>query len=131
MKRRTPVLWERATGYNVEDRFGNRWIDWSSCVLVANAGHGHPAVCDRVREVLERPLLASYVFAHEGRAELCERLAALAPRELDKVFLLTTGSEAVECAIKIMRANGRKDDPERKVVVSFCGGFHGRTLGSQ
>ena len=126
-----PVLWERATGYNVEDRFGNRWIDWSSCVLVANAGHGHPAVCDRVREVLERPLLASYVFAHEGRAELCERLAALAPRELDKVFLLTTGSEAVECAIKIMRANGRKDDPERKVVVSFRGGFHGRTLGSQ
>ena len=126
-----PVLWDRAVGYNVEDRFGNRWIDWSSCVLVANVGHGHPAVQGRVREVLEKPLLASYVFAHEGRAEFCERLAALAPQGLDRVFLLTTGSEAVECAIKVMRANGRKDDPGRKVIVSFCGGFHGRTLGSQ
>lgn len=126
-----PVLWDRATGYNVEDRFGNRWIDWSSCVLVANAGHGHPAVLERVREVLEKPLLASYVFAHEGRAELCERLAALAPQGLDKVFLLTTGSEAVECAIKVMRANGRQNDSARKVIVSFRGGFHGRTLGSQ
>jgi 4-aminobutyrate aminotransferase/(S)-3-amino-2-methylpropionate transaminase len=126
-----PVLWDRAEGYNVEDRFGNRWIDWSSCVLVANAGHAHPLVRERVREALEKPLMSTYVFAHEGRAGLCERLAALAPEGLGKVFLLTTGSEAVECAIKIMRAAGRRLDSERKVIISFRGGFHGRTLGSQ
>ncbi|MEC7923157.1 MAG: aminotransferase class III-fold pyridoxal phosphate-dependent enzyme [Planctomycetota bacterium] len=126
-----PVLWDRAVGYNVEDAFGNRWMDWSSCVLVANAGHGHPLVQERVGEILQKPLLASFVFAHEARAELCERLAALAPGGLDKVFLLTTGSEAVECAIKFMRARGRQSDPGRKVIVSFRGGFHGRTLGSQ
>ena len=114
-----PVLWDRADQHRVgqydpvEDRFGNRWIDWSSCVLVANAGHGNPVVQERVRDVLERPLLASFVFAHEGRAELCERLAAVSPSGLDQVFLLTTGSEAVECAIKFMPANGRKSDPGR------------------
>ncbi len=126
-----PVLWDRAEGYSVEDRFGNRWIDWSSCVLVANAGHAPPAVQARVREAIEKPLMSTFVFAHEGRAELCERLAALAPKGLGKVFLLTTGSEAVECSIKIMRAAGRRLDPARKVIVSFGGGFHGRTLGSQ
>jgi 4-aminobutyrate aminotransferase/(S)-3-amino-2-methylpropionate transaminase len=126
-----PVLWDHARGYSVYDRFGNRWIDWSSCVLVANAGHAHPRVEERIRRLLERSQLATYVFAHEERAELAERLAALAPPGLDRVFLLTTGSEAVECTIKLARSWGRRSDLEKKVIVSFQGGFHGRTLGSQ
>ena len=65
-----PVLWDRAEGCSVEDRFGNRWIDWSSCVLVANAGHAPAAVQARVREAIEKPLMSTFVFAHEGRAEL-------------------------------------------------------------
>ena len=126
-----PVLWDRAHGYQVEDRFGNRWIDWSSCVLVANAGHGHPTVTARIEALTSRPLLSTYVFAHEGRAELCERLAAMAPDGLDRVYLLTTGSEAIECAIKLMRTWGRRTNDGKKVIVSFSGSFHGRTLGSQ
>lgn len=126
-----PILWDRGEGAVVHDRFGNRWIDWSSCVLVANAGHSHPRIVERIRRLLDRGRLATYVFAHEERAELVERLVRLAPPGLDRVFLLTTGSEAVECAIKLMRTHGLRQDPLKKVIVSFRGGFHGRTLGAQ
>ncbi len=126
-----PVLWDRAEGHTVADRFGNRWIDWSSCVLVANVGHAHPRVIERLQALLDGKLLSTYVFVHEGRAELTERLAAIAPDGLDRVFLVTTGSEAVECTIKLMRTWGRSLDPAKRLIVSFGGGFHGRTLGSQ
>ncbi len=131
MSGQPPILWDHAEGYNVHDRFGNRWIDFSSCVLVANIGHGHPRVIERLREMLDRRQLATYVFAHEERAELVEKLVGLAPEGLEKVYLLTTGSEAVECAIKLARTWGRRENPDKSVVVSFRGGFHGRTLGSQ
>jgi len=124
-----PVLWHRAVGSSVEDRFGNRWIDFSSCVLVANAGHAHPKVVARIRELLDRGHLAAYVFPHEERAALVEKLAGIAPPGLGSVFLLTTGSEAVECAIKLVRAWGLRSG--RDIIVSFSGGFHGRTMGSQ
>lgn len=133
-----PILWDHAEGATVLDRFGNRWIDWSSCVLVANVGHSHPRVVERVRALVDRHQLATYVFAHEERAELTARLADLAPEGLDRVFLLTTGSEAVECTIKLMRTWGLRQGPDdappearKMVIVSFQGAFHGRTLGSQ
>ncbi len=126
-----PVLWDHAEGAYVYDRFGNRWIDWSSCVLVANAGHSHPRIVERVKDLIARRQLATYVFAHEERAALVERLVKVAPAGLDKVFLVTTGSEAVESTIKLASSWGRRHRPDKKVVVSFEGGFHGRTLGSQ
>jgi 4-aminobutyrate aminotransferase / (S)-3-amino-2-methylpropionate transaminase / 5-aminovalerate transaminase len=66
------------------------------------------------------------------RARLVERLSGLLPEKLKKIFLLTTGSEAVECAIKLCRTHGvRKSGPHKNVIVSFEKAFHGRTLGSQ
>lgn len=126
-----PVLWDHGEGATVCDRFGNRWIDWSSCVLVANAGHGHPRIVERIRRLLDRGQLATYIFAHEERAELVEKLVAISPPGLERVFLLTTGSEAVECAIKLMRTWGGRLHPDKRTIVSFQGGFHGRTLGAQ
>ena len=131
MQCQPPLLWDHAEGAIVHDPFGNRWIDWSSCVLVANAGHAHPKIHERVASLVDRRQLATYVFAHTDRVELVERLAAVAPDGLDKVFLLTTGSEAVENTVKLMRAWGRNQHPDKRTIVSFYGGFHGRTLGSQ
>jgi 4-aminobutyrate aminotransferase-like enzyme len=131
MSGQPPILWDHAEGATVGDRFGNRWIDFSSCVLVANAGHAHPRVVERLRSLIDRKHLAAYVFPHAERAELVAKLAAIAPPGLDCVFLLTTGSEAVECVIKLIRTWGRRIHAGKKVIVSFAGGFHGRTLGSQ
>ncbi|HET8550047.1 MAG TPA: aminotransferase class III-fold pyridoxal phosphate-dependent enzyme, partial [Bryobacteraceae bacterium] len=76
--------------------------------------------------------LANYCFPSEIRAEFVERLASLCPEPLKKVFLLTTGSEAVECAIKLCRTHGtRVGGRDKHVIVSYEKAFHGRTLGSQ
>jgi len=126
-----PVVWDRAEGCQVFDRWGNAWLDWSSGVLVANAGHSHPRIRAAVREELERGLLFSYCFITDVRTRLAERLIELTPPGLDRVFFLTTGSETTENAIKLARTRGRNIRPEKLVVVSFEGAFHGRTMGAQ
>ena len=74
-----PIVWDKAEDFIVSDRWGNRWIDWSSGVLITNAGHGRKEIRDALREVIDRGLLASYVFVHEKRARLAEMLRALSP----------------------------------------------------
>ena len=128
-----PIIWDKAEGFIVEDKWGNRWIDWSAGVLIANSGHGRKEVRDALKEVIDKPLLSTYVFVHEKRAELTEMLINLAPKpEEYSVFLLSTGSEAVENAIKLARTYAiEKHGTEKRYIVSFKNAFHGRTLGSQ
>ena len=127
-----PVVWDRAEGFQVFDKYGNRWIDWSSGVLITNAGHGRQEIIDAVSQQAHSHLLTNYCFPSEIRARLVERLAGLLPEPLKKIFLLTTGSETVECAIKLCRTHGVKAGGRAKhIIVSFVDAFHGRTLGSQ
>ncbi len=127
-----PVVWDRAEGIQVFDRWGNRWLDWSSGVLVANAGHTHPKVQQAVLDQVGHGLMHNYCFPSEIRAELAAALNRVAPEGLDKTFLLTTGSEAVECALKLARTHGKQIGGNDKItLVTFHNAFHGRTLGSQ
>ena len=127
-----PVVWDRAEGFQVFDAWGNCWIDWSSGILVANAGHGRQEICDAIAAQAAGKLLTNYCFPTEIRARLVERLASLLPAPLEKVFLVSTGSEAVETAIKLCRAYGvRQGGRAKHVIVSFVNAFHGRTLGAQ
>lgn len=132
MRGQPPLVWERADDIFVYDKYGNRWLDWTSGVLVANAGHGAPEIRQAIIEQVNSGLLHNYCFPSEERAQLAECLAGLAPEGLKKVFLLTTGSEATECAIKLARAQGVRKGGRKKIgLVGFERGFHGRTLGSQ
>lgn len=132
MRGQPPLVWDRAEDIFVYDRYGNRWLDCSSGVLVTNAGHAAPEVVEAIIRQARHPLLHNYCFPSQPRADLVERLAGLAPEGLKKVFLLTTGSEATECAIKLARAHGIRVGGKRKIgIVGFERGFHGRTLGAQ
>lgn len=132
MRGQPPLVWDRAEDFSVFDKYGNRWIDWSSGVLVTNAGHAAPEVKQAIIDQVASGLIFNYVFPSEERAQLAEMLAGLAPEGLKKVFLLTTGAETVECAIKLGRAHGIKAGGKKKIgVVGFQRGFHGRTLGAQ
>jgi len=132
MRGQPPVIWDRAEGFQVWDAWGNCWIDWSSGVLITNAGHGRPEIREAVSAQAAHGLLTTYCFPSEIRACLVEKLAALLPPPLEKVFLLTTGSETVECAIKLCRTYGvRQGGRSKHVIVSFENAFHGRTLGAQ
>ena len=132
MQGQPPILWDRAEGFQVWDSAGNCWIDWSSGVLITNAGHGRQSIIDAIVGQARHSLLTNYCFPNEPRAKLVEKLATMFGESNRKVFLLTTGSEAVECAIKLCRTHGVRAGGRRKnVVVSFDKAFHGRTLGSQ
>lgn len=132
MRGQPPIVWDRAEDIFVFDKYGNRWLDWSSGVLVTNAGHAAPEICEAIGAQVKQRLIHSYVFPNERRAELAECLAGVAPEGLKKVFLLSTGSEATECAIKLSRAHGIKVGGSRKIgIIGWERGFHGRTLGSQ
>jgi 4-aminobutyrate aminotransferase/(S)-3-amino-2-methylpropionate transaminase len=128
-----PVVWDKAEDFTVSDRWGNRWIDWSSGVLIANAGHGRKEIRDALREVIDRGLLASYVFVHEKRARLAEMLLALSPDPQNyRVFLMSTGSEATENCIKLAKTYAlSKHGAHKKYFVTFEYAFHGRTMGAQ
>ena len=132
MQGQPPVIIDRAEGWHVHDRWGNMWLDWSSGVLISNIGNSAPVIIDALKEMLYRPLLSTYVFAHEKRAELAELLVGIAPSPDYKVFLLSTGSEATENCIKLAKTYGRqKHGAERRYFVSFQNAFHGRTMGAQ
>lgn len=132
MRGQPPVVWSRAEGFQVWDAWGNQWIDWSSGVLIANAGHGRREIAEAIAAQAESQLLTSFAFANEPRARLVERLTGLLPEPLKKIFLFSVGSEAVECAIKLCRTYGIKNGGRSKhVIVSYQNAFHGRTMGAQ
>lgn len=122
--RQVPVVWDRARGVTVDDVDGNRFIDWTSGVLVTNLGHCHPKLVEAVRESVGR-LINNYECANENRIRAAEALVAALPGHLDKCFFLTTGSEATESCLRIMK---RKTGCFE--TIGFHGGFHGRTSGA-
>lgn len=127
-----PIVWDRAEGFQVFDPYGNMWLDWSSGVLVANVGHAPESVRREISELTKKGQLFSYCFPAENRTKLAQKLVDLTPPNLNKAFLLSTGSETTECAIKLSRAHGIANHGRSKVgVISFSSAFHGRTMGAQ
>jgi len=128
-----PIVWDKAEGFQIYDKWGNVWLDWSSGVLITNAGHGRKEIAKALKEVIDRGLLAMYVFIHEKRAELTSMLQKIAPDPSNYlVFLLSTGSEATENCIKLAKTYAiEKHRRQKKYFVSFNYAFHGRTLGAQ
>ena len=131
MEGQPPIVWDHAEGASVWDPWGNKWIDFSSGVLITNTGHGRKEMIDAVAAQARHGLLTSYCFPNMARVELTELLQAQAPRPTDKVMLLSTGTEAVEYCIKICRARAHKQGKKDAVFVTFQHSFHGRTLGAQ
>lgn len=128
-----PIIWDHAKDCTIYDKWGNRWIDWSSCVLISNAGHGRDEIKKAVMAEIDRGLLATYVFIHEGRAKLTKALQAVSPDPANyQVFLLSTGSEATENCIKLAKTYAiEKHGRHKKYFISFKNAFHGRTMGAQ
>ncbi len=132
MQGQPPIIIDHSQSFYVYDKWGNKWIDWSSGVLISNVGNSHPRIIEAIREMLDRPLLSTYVFPHEKRAELAELLIETFPFKGYRVFLLSTGSEATENAIKLSKTYAMgKYGPSKRYIVGFNNAFHGRTMGAQ
>ncbi|HEY3083981.1 MAG TPA: 4-aminobutyrate--2-oxoglutarate transaminase [Candidatus Dormibacteraeota bacterium] len=120
-----PVSVDRAKGSELWDVSGKCYIDFAGGIGVMNVGHAHPRVMKAVREQLERATHTSFQVVHyESYLKLAERLCEVAPIQgPKKAIFFSTGAEAIENAVKIARAA-----TGRPAVISFRGGFHGRTL---
>lgn len=116
-----------AKGENAEvwDVEGKRYVDFAGGIAVLNTGHRHPAIIAAVKAQLDLYTHTCFqVLAYEPYVELAERINAKAPGDFaKKTLFLTTGSEAVENAIKIARAYTK-----RPAVIAFTSAYHGRTL---
>jgi len=119
-----PVVWQSASGCIVTDVDGNEYIDWTSGVLVTNVGHCHPHHVQMIQDAVAK-LQCPYAYPTPERITVSKRLVDSMPdcaRNLDRCFILTTGSEATEAAMRLARRyTGRHE------ILSFWGGFHGRT----
>lgn len=117
-----PAAISEARGALLTDVDGNRFIDLAGGVGVLNVGHSDPEVVGAARDQLERFVHTDYTVApYALYGELAGRLAGLVPGG-EKAAFFNSGAEAVENAIKMARAH-----TGRKAVISFEGGFHGRT----
>jgi 4-aminobutyrate aminotransferase/(S)-3-amino-2-methylpropionate transaminase len=125
VKQTHAIFAERADNAELWDVDGRRYIDFAGGIAVLNTGHCHPQVMDAVRAQLDRFTHTCFqIVAYDSYVEVAEKLNALAPGNFPKKsLLLTTGAEAVENAVKIARAATR-----RSAVITFTGGYHGRTL---
>jgi len=123
------LVLERGQGAKVWDSEGRDYIDLSAGIAVCGLGHNDPDLTAALLEQAGKLWHTSNVFYSEPPLRLAEELVA-ASRFAQRVFLCNSGSEANEAAIKLVRkwAASQGRAPDRRVIVTFRGSFHGRTL---
>ncbi len=122
---RVPITLVKGKGALVYDDEGNEYVDLVAGIAVNVLGHAHPAVVEAIKEQASKLIHCSNLYYNEPQAEAARLLAETAPGDLNRVFFCNSGTESVECAIKLARKHTGK-----KRFIAFEGGFHGRTMGS-
>ena len=121
-----PLALVRGEGVHVWDADGNKYLDFSTGIGVAVLGHAHPRLVGAISDQASQLMTAVNGYFHNDvRAELLAKLVEISPEGLDRIFLSNSGTEAVECALKLARASTGRIE-----VIAANKGFHGRTLGS-
>lgn len=120
--KKMPIVAERGEGVWLYARDGQRYLDLYGGHAVAGTGHSHPHVVAAIVEQAGKLLFYSNLVYSQVRARAAEKLVSIAPESLTKVFFCNSGTEANENAMRMARlASGREN------VITFSGGFHGRT----
>ena len=126
LKQATPVLAARGEGVYLYGEDGRRYLDFTAGIGVTSTGHSHPRVVEAAQRQIATLIHAQYTTVmHRPLLTLAERLGQVLPPELDTVFFVNSGSEAVESALRLAR-----HATSRPNLLVFHGGFHGRTVGA-
>jgi len=118
---------ERAEGVFIFDKQGKKYTDLISGVAVNNIGHRHPKVVEAIKNQVDKHLhvMVYGEFIQDAQINFAKKLTSLLPQNLDSVYVVNSGTEANEAAIKLAkRVTGRME------IVSFRGSYHGSTNGS-
>src|SRR5438309_6166194 len=123
--KKMPVAAERGEGVWIYTSDGQKYLDFYGGHAVAGTGHCHPHVVAAIREQSEKLLFYSNLVYSDARARAAEKLVSIAPKSLTKAFFCNSGTEANENAMRMARVATDRED-----VITFSGGFHGRTADS-
>src|ERR1700761_362136 len=125
---RYPLALHRGKGCYLYDLEGNRYLDLISGIGVNSLGYAHPRITKIIRQQAGLLLHTSNLYYHEYQGRLAERLAKASG--LNRTFFCNSGTEAMEGALKMVRAYGNSKRSEKHQVISLENSFHGRTLGA-
>ena len=127
--RQRELILEHAAGARVWDSEGRDYIDFGAGIAVCSLGHCNPELTAALTEQAGKLWHTSNVFYSEPPLRLAQELV-VASRFATRAFLCNSGSEANEAAIKLVRrwATAQGREPSRRVIITFKGSFHGRTL---
>ena len=125
---RAPVEFVRGDGARLWDSDGKEYLDFLAGISVCSVGHCHPAVVEAVREQVGTLTHTSNLYLTEGGVRLAERLGTSSLG--GRAFLCNSGTEANECAIKLVRKHAHGRGISKPEIVVLEGAFHGRTMGS-
>src|SRR5215212_6914144 len=122
----------RGEGCYVYDEHGKRYLDGLSALFCVNAGHGRTELGEAAAaQIKDLGFYTNWSYAHPRAIELAERIAALAPGDLNRVFFTSGGSEAVESAWKLSRAYHKlRGDSTRTKIIARETAYHGTTFGA-
>ena len=126
-----PIAWDKAKNFNIFDIAGNKFIDFTSTIFVANIGHSNSTLVKYIKLALRKNLLHSYAYINKVREKYLKKLILFAGNNFQKAFLMSAGTEATEAALKLMRMNGQKQGKRKLGIICFEGNWHGRTMGAQ
>lgn len=116
----------KAEGMFIYDQDGKKYLDFLAGFGSLNFGHLHPRIVGAVKSQLEKMALSSKVFLNPLQAELARLLTEITPGNLPYAFFTNSGTEAVECALKLARSYGKA----KHTVLYFSNSFHGKTYGA-
>src|SRR5271166_5065115 len=125
---RYPLVLTRGKGCYAYDSAGKRYLDFIAGIGVNALGYAHPRLVQAIRSQAGMILHTSNLYYHEYQGPLAERLAKISG--LERTFFCNSGTEAMEGAMKMIRAHGRKISTDKFEIVSLDNSFHGRTFGA-
>jgi predicted acetylornithine/succinylornithine family transaminase len=125
---RYPLVLKRGRGCWLYDTSGKRYLDLISGIGVNSLGYAHPRIVRAIREQAALLIHSSNLYYHEYQGPLAKKICETSG--LNRVFFCNSGTEAIEAAVKMARAYGRKIHPEKTEIIAFENSFHGRTMGA-
>jgi predicted acetylornithine/succinylornithine family transaminase len=125
---RYPLTLERGKGCYVYDTAGKRYLDFITGIGVTALGHAHPRMTKVIREQANLLIHTSNLYYHRYQGALAKRLCEMSG--LQRAFFCNSGTEAVECSLKMIHSHGRAIHSDKFEIIALENSFHGRTMGA-
>ncbi len=126
------ILWKKGSGVHIFDKYNKKYIDFTSGIFATNIGHNNKYLNDRIRKIIKTGIVHSYHYYNYPRQNYIKKLIKFVnQKKLNRCHLVSSGTEATETALKLIKTYGRTKNKEKTGVICLKGNWHGRTVGSQ